>query len=342
MPKLGYAGWGSLIAALCLLALGTGICGAVFFLNQPTGIGNKDVEIGKGATVGQIGRKLYRERLIRSPRLLQIFAYLNGSSRRLTAGVHPFDGQMTTWQVLNELERPRDITQDVTFPEGLRKEKIVDILVDKLDHDREKLLALIDSSALCKELKIEASDLEGYLFPETYRFSVGASENQVLRLMVAHFRAIFDQRLQKRARQVGMSIHEVVTLASIVEGEAQIDTERPVIAAVYLNRLKKRMRLQADPTVQYALPDGPRRLFNKDYRYDSPYNTYRHGGLPPGPIGSPGRASIEAVLFPADVPYLYFVATGDGGHIFTETMGEHEAAKRKTAGARRNTWRKAN
>ena len=337
-----YAGWGSLIVGLCFLTGGVGVFGAAFFLNQPTGVGHKEIEISRGATVGQIGQKLYREKVIRSPRLLQVFAYLNGSSRRLTAGVHPFDGKMTTWQVLNELERARDVTQDVTIPEGLRKERIAEILAKHLEHDRDELLRLMSDPRFCKELKVNSSDLEGYLFPETYKFSVGASERQVLGLMVSHFRAVFDKRLQKRAKAVGMSVHDVVTLASIVEGEAQVDKERPVIAAVYLNRLKKGMRLQADPTVQYALPDGPRRLFNKDYRFDSPYNTYRHNGLPPGPIGSPGRASIEAVLFPADVPYLYFVANGDGGHIFTKTIREHEAAKRKTAQARRNSWRKAN
>jgi len=341
MPKGSYIGWVGLFLALCALGLCTGLCVAIFFLNQPTGIGHKDIEINKGATVLQIGQQLYKERLIRSPRLLQFFSYLNGSSRRLTAGVHPFDGHMTTWQVLLELERPRDVTKNVTIPEGLQKEKVAELLAGALDLDREKLLSLINNLAFCGELLVQAKDLEGYLFPETYKLSTTASEDQVLRVMVDYCFAVFDRKFRKRAREMGMSIHEVITMASIVEGEAQINKERPIIAAVYHNRLKKGMRLQADPTVQYALPDGPRRLFNKDYLYDSPYNTYRHGGLPPGPIGSPGRASIEATIFPADVPYLYFVATGDGGHIFSRTMKEHEAAKRKTAGARRSLWRKS-
>jgi len=342
MRKLNPLGWGGILAGLCLLCLGIGLCTAVFILNSSTGTGQQDVEIKKGMTVGQIGQVLFRERLIRSPRLLRIFAYLNGTSRRLTAGMHPLSGHMTTWQVLLELERPRDVTADVTLREGLQKGEVAEVLATKLNLDRTVLLSLMNSPDFCKQIGVKAKDLEGYLFPETYRFSVATTEKQVLRVMVEHFKDVFNKRLQKRSKEMGMSIHEVMTLASIVEGEAQVDKERPIIAAVYHNRLKSGMRLQADPTVQYALPDGPRRLFNKDYWFDSPYNTYRHGGLPPGPIGNPGRASIEATLFPADVAYLYFVAKGNGGHIFSKTAKEHEAAKRQTLSARRNSWRKTN
>ena len=136
-----------------------------------------------------------------------------------------------------------------------------------------------------------------------------------------------------------MSLHEVVTLASIIEGEARIDEERPVISAVYHNRLRQKMRLQADPTVQYALEDGPRRLFYRDYAIDSPYNTYRVRGLPPGPIMSPGEASLRAALHPADVDYVYFVSQGDGSHLFSRTAAEHGRAKSKTYRARRDGWR---
>ena len=317
-----------------------GACTGIFILNRPTGVGKKEVEIRHGATVKQISQQLYRKRLIHSPHLLQFLAQINGSSRRLKAGIHPFNGQMTTWEVLIELERPRDITQNVTIPEGLEKKQVAALLSEKLNLDQNKLLLLMNSPTFCKTLSVQAKDLEGYLLPETYNFSTTVSEQQVLRRMVEHCRAVFEERLQRRARELEMSIHEVIALASIIEGETSWDSERDTIAAVYHNRLKKGMRLQADPTVQYALPDGPRRLFYKDYSYDSPYNTYRHAGLPPGPINSPGRASIEAALFPADVDYLYFVATGEGGHIFTRTLQEHKAATKRTASARQNTWEK--
>ena len=323
------------VPIVCIL----GACTGIFFFNRPTGVAAQNVEIQKGASVEQIARQLHRERLIRSPHLLQLFAYFKGSSRHLMAGVHPFDGGMTTYGVLLELERSRDVTLKVTIPEGLRKEKIAAILAKKLDLDEQKLLALMNDPAFCKTLSVPGDDLEGYLFPETYQLLAITSEQRVLRRIVGHFHTVFDERLKKRAREIEMSMHEVVILASIVEGETCWDNERDTIAAVYHNRLKKGMRLQADPTVQYALPDGPRRLFYKDYDYDSPYNTYRHAGLPPGPIGSPGRASIEAALFPADVDYLFFVATGKGGHIFSRTFEEHTAAKQKTTPARENSWR---
>ncbi len=326
----------SILPIVCIL----GVCAGIFIFNGPTGVGKKDVEIRQGTTVKQIGQQLYRKRLIRSPHLLQFFAYFNGSSRRLKAGIHPLDGQMTTWEVLLELERPRDITQNVTVPEGSRKTQVAAILSKKLNLDQKKLLLLMNSAAFCKTLSLQAKNLEGYLFPETYNFPITVSEQQILRRMVEHCLTVFDERLQRRAHESGMSIHEVLTLASIIEGETSWDSERDTIAAVYHNRLKKGMRLQADPTVQYALPGEPRRLFYKDYSYDSPYNTYRHEGLPPGPINSPGRASIEAALFPTDVDYLYFVATGEGGHIFTRTLQEHTAAKKRTASVRKNAWKK--
>ncbi len=315
-------------------------CTGIFIFNRPTGVGKKEVEIRHGSTVKQISQQLYRKRLIHSPRLLQILAQLNGSSRRLKAGIHPLDGQMTTWEVLLALEHSREATQNVTISEGLEKTKIAAILSEEMNLDQKKLLLLMNSPTFCKTLSVQAKDLEGYLFPETYNFPITASEQQVLHRMVEHCHAVFDERLQSRARELEMSIHEVITLASIIEGETSWDSERDTIAAVYHNRLKKSMRLQADPTVQYALPGEPRRLFYKDYTYDSPYNTYRQAGLPPGPINSPGRASIEAALFPADVDYLYFVATGKGGHIFTRTLQEHQAAKKRTASVRKNTWQK--
>jgi len=247
---------------------------------------------------------------------------------------------MSAWDVLQELQVPRDITQSITIPEGLRKERVIEILGRELGLDKDRLTRLIDDPLFCKKLNVEARDLEGYLFPETYRVSVAAKEQQVLEILVIQFHRLFSEELRESARQIGMTVHEAVTMASIIEGEAQLDAERTTISAVYHNRLKKKMRLQADPTVQYALPDGPRRLFNKDYEFNSPYNTYRNRGLPPGPIQSPGAASLAAAVNPADVEYLYFVARGDGSHIFTKTAAEHAKAKRETQAARRRTWKR--
>ena len=331
------------VVLLCFAILGTalGILGGAYLLNRPTGIAPCEVVVQKGMSVSQISRLLYREGIIRSPRLLRTFSLLSGTSHRLTAGVHPFHGGMTAWQVLKELEVPRDVTRDVTIPEGMRREQTARMLAESLNLDEEKLLSATGDADFCRAEGVQADNLEGYLFPETYRFSLTMDEAQVIRTMVQHFFKVFDPKMRRRARALGMSIHEVVTLASIVEGEARLDAERPLISGVYHNRLKRKMRLQADPTVQFAIPDGPRRLLYEDYRVDSPYNTYRHRGLPPGPVMSPGRASLEAALFPADVDYLYFVAQGDGSHIFSRTAKEHEAAKQKTRRARRQSWRRA-
>jgi UPF0755 protein len=146
--------------------------------------------------------------------------------------------------------------------------------------------------------------------------------------MVQEFWRQIPDSAEQRARELGMTLHEIITLASLVEGEAMVDSERAMIAGVYRNRLRRGMRLQADPTIQYIIPDGPRRLLKKDLQIESPYNTYLHAGLPPGPINNPGRKSIEAALYPRDVPYLYFVARGDGSHVFSVTMSQHVQAKR--------------
>ena len=329
----------ALTVAVPVFAIAFALSFSLYVLNRPTGVRSKSIRIAKGSSVAAIATRLKKEHVIRSSRFLRGLAVLIGASKSLTAGDHPFSGRMTTWDVLRELQVPRDVTRSVTIPEGLRKNRIVEILARDLELNPVTLSGLIDDPAFCSRLKVDVDNLEGYLFPETYRVSVSATEVQVLEILVAQFHKVFDDNLRRDARRAEMMVHEAVTMASIIEGEAQIDAERATISAVYHNRIKKRMRLQADPTVQYAIPDGPRRLFYKDYAYDSPYNTYRHAGLPPGPIMSPGAASLEAAANPADVDYLYFVARGDGSHVFTKTAKEHEIAKRQTRAARREAWK---
>jgi len=333
-PSLGI----TIAAPLCAIAFA--ISFSLYLLNHPTGYAPKTVRIEQGATLSSIATRLEKERIIRSAWFLKLVASFTGSSRKITAGDHPFSGRMTAWEVLEELQIPRDVTRSVTIPEGLRKERVVDILAKTLELNHDTLLILVEDSVFCRELGVEAMDLEGYLFPETYRVSVTTTERQIVRILVDHFHKAFGTELKAAAMALDMSVHEAVTMASIIEGEAQVGDERSTISAVYHNRLRKRMRLQADPTVQYAIPDGPRRLFYKDYEYPSRYNTYRHGGLPPGPILSPGAASLHAAVHPEDVGYLYFVAKGDGSHVFSRTAAEHEAAKRATKSARRKTWKK--
>jgi UPF0755 protein len=186
---------------------------------------------------------------------------------------------------------------------------------------------------------VQANSLEGYLYPDTYFFTYGVQAPEVLRTLVGHFWKVYNDSLKARTEELGWTVHQVVTLASIVEGEARVDSERALISAVYHNRLKRGMLLQASPTVQFLLPDGPRRLLKRDLEIDSPYNTYRYPGLPPGPINNPGRKSLLAALWPAPVRYLYFVANGDGTHTFSYTLAQHLRAKRKLDRIRREYYR---
>ncbi|MDE2998597.1 MAG: endolytic transglycosylase MltG [Gemmatimonadota bacterium] len=335
-PGIGASVIRSIIVLVCIGAAGLVL--AVLALNRPTPSGERDVFIRKGMSVLQIGRALRREGVIRSPRLLVLFSRFSGTSRQLKAGFHRFHGDMSTWEVHRELSVSRERFRTVTVPEGRTLNQTLRRLAVALDLDEEKLLRLVNDPGFCRRLGVTADNLEGYLFPETYRFSLMMDEEQVVRMMVRQFHDVFDEGMADRTRQLEMTVHEVVTLASIIEGEARLDGERATISAVYHNRLRRGMYLQADPTVQYAIEGGRRRLFYRDYEVDSPYNTYRHRGLPPGPVMCPGAASLRAALYPANVDFLFFVARGDGSHVFSSTAGEHDAAKRKTKWARRRSW----
>ena len=334
--NLGSAIVRSIIALACIGAVGFVLL--VLTLNRSTGWGPRDVVIQKGMSVEQIGRLLHNEGVIRSPRLFILLSLVNRNSRNLKAGTHHFQEGMDTWEILEELTVSKAEFHEVTIPEGRTLLQTLTRLAATADLDERELRRIATDPGFCRRLGVDADNLEGYLFPETYRLSPTMDEEQVIRMLIGQFFAVFSGKLKERAQEIGMSVHEVVTLASIIEGEAQLEEERSTISAVYHNRLKHGMRLQADPTVQYAIEGGPRRLFYRDYRIDSPYNTYRHKGLPPGPVMNPGAASLAAALFPANVDYLYFVAKGDGSHVFSRTSREHDRAKHRTRWARRRNW----
>jgi UPF0755 protein len=244
---------------------------------------------------------------------------------------------LNNYAVLSKLFKGDVVTQQVTIPEGSRATKIAGILNETLGIDSVRFVSLVHDSSYCRAQDINASTLEGYLYPDTYRFHTNTSPEEAIQRMVSRFREVFHDSLIQQAAQIGMTIHQVITLASIVEGEAALDSERSIIAALYKNRLNRNMLLQADPTIQYIIKDGPRRLLNKDLQIDSPYNTYIYPGLPPGPVNSPGIASIRAVLYPDTVHYLYMVANGDGSHTFSRTIRDHLKAKARFDRVRRNS-----
>ncbi len=277
----------------------------------------------------EIASLLKDQEILNNRQIFVLAAQLLGVSRNLQAGNYSFRGRISNYSVLKKLYEGEVTTKMVTIPEGLTAPRIANILKTAVNIDSSRFMSLVHNPKFCDSLGIKAHSLEGYLYPNTYKLYEGITAEKVITYLIYHFKNEFNDSLLQRAEQMKMSVHEVVTLASIVQGEVMVEEEEPIIAALYLNRLKRGMRLQADPTIQYIIKDGPRRLLERDLKIESPYNTYLHRGLPPGPVNNPGISSIRAVLYPAEVDYLFMVANGDGTHTFSETLLEHNRAKKR-------------
>jgi UPF0755 protein len=211
----------------------------------------------------------------------------------------------------------------VLIPPGITARLQARLLARELGCDSAKIMQLFADGSFLASLEVDAPTLEGFLLPETYEFAWNQEESYVLRAIVEQFQRFYGDSLRARERQLGWTTRQVLTMASIVEGESKLAEERAVISGVYHNRLRKGMPMQADPTIQYVIPGGPRRLLYEDLRIESPYNTYRFAGLPPGPVNNPGREAILAALYPLPTSYLYFVANGQGGHRFAGSYESH-------------------
>ena len=244
---------------------------------------------------------------------------------------------MSNFMLMYYLHSHRQDEVRVTLPEGLDLRKVARILSKNLDIDSTEFMTATSNRNILIKHGITAKNAEGYLLPGTYDFAWGSTPEEATGFLIGRFRHFYTDSLKSITAKKGLSETELVTLASIVEAETPLNQEKNMVASVYLNRLKKKMRLQADPTVQYALGGEARRLYYKDLAADSPYNTYRHSGLPPGPICNPGAASILAVLKPAESNFLYFVATGKGGHYFAESLTEHHTNIKKYKLTQRDT-----
>ncbi|MBW2069089.1 MAG: endolytic transglycosylase MltG [Deltaproteobacteria bacterium] len=263
--------------------------------------------------------RLERGQVLKMKMILRVLSL----DRKLKSGEYLIVPYSTPLNVFSVLARGMVVKYAVTIPEGSRIYEVAEIIEENGLAKRDEILRLASSAEFARKVGVNAPTLEGYLFPDTYFFTREDSPEKMLSTMVRRFKQKFRPDWKKRAAKLGFSIHEVVTLASIVEKEAVFDSERPVIAAVFLNRLKKGMPLQSDPTAVYDIPDFRGPVLKRHLRRDSPYNTYVIRGLPPTPICSPGEASIKAVLYPAQVPYLYFVSNGDGTHRFSISYSEH-------------------
>ncbi len=302
----------------------------------PTGPGVQ-FTIRKGSSFREAADTLAAHGLVKSPRLYSWYAKLRGRDRTLRWGTYVIR-QGTSWeQILTDLRLGRGVIHVVTIPEGYSIADIDPLLIDALDLSQDSLDAAVRDTALLHRLDVPTPTLEGYLFPDTYTFPDKISARDAVRMMVDEFEKAWKPEWTEQARAMKLTRHDIVTLASIVEREVRKDEERPVVAAVYLNRLKIGMPLMADPTVTYALGKKPGRVLLKDLKVKSPYNTYLRTGLPPGPIASPGAASMRASVYPAKVPYKFFVAAPDGHHEFRRTYAEHLEAIRMIRGAKKDS-----
>ena len=284
------------------------------------------VEVPPGAGPAAIGRRLKDAGIVRDELSFRVALWRSGQARRLQAGEYRFDRPMNPREVIDKIARGDVFMRPVTFPEGLTLRQMSQIYERDGLGSAAEFVKAAQNAALIREVDPSATDLEGYLFPNTYSLPRKSTAGELVQRMVTAFRDALTPELVERAAARGLSVRQLVTLASLVEKETAKPDERPVVAAVYSNRLRIGMGMQCDPTVIYALERAGRytgNLTREDLRFDSPYNTYRYAGLPPGPIASPGRASLEAAANPADVPYIYFVSRNDGSHVFSTTLYEH-------------------
>lgn len=291
------------------------------------------VIVPRGSTFGQATDSLAKAKIVKWPAGFRLMARFSGKDRNIKPGTYLLK-KGTPWkEVLSALNGGLGVVNSVTVPEGFMVRQIVPLLARRLDLPADSISAAVRDTTLRKRLDIPTETLEGYLFPDTYAFPDGTKARDAIAEMVRRFEREWKAEWEARLTELAMNRNDIITLASIIEKEARLPEERPVISAVYHNRLKKQMLLQADPTVQYALPAHTQRVLYRDLEVKSPYNTYRNPGLPPGPIASPGGPSIVAALFPANVAYLYFVAFPDGHHEFRTTLAEHEQAKKQSQSA---------
>ena len=292
--------------------------------------------VKRGETLSDIAGHLQELGAISSKSNFIFFGKLFGKGTRMKTGRYAIEPSYSMARITRIITRGEAAPFNITIREGYTMAETARLLENIIGLDVEKFKKIVADPYLLDSLGIEAENLEGYLSPSTYNFFYEESAATVVSKMVDNFFNTLPDSFEIKANKLGLTFHEAVTLASLIEEEAMIDSERPTIASVFLNRLKKRMRLECDPTVIYAMGGLNRPLLRKDLTYDSPYNTYRNYGLTPGPISNPGVRSLEAVANPATENYLYFVARGDGAHIFSYTLRDHINATNRVKRIRRN------
>ena len=314
-----------LAAAVLLVSAGA----FVLYVPGPKRSGTTTVSIAEGEGFGRIADRLLAAGLVRHPLPIVLWARLSGQDRRVGWGEYTFHSPVRPVDVVARLAGLPDPVHQVTIPEGLTVAESVTLLATHDLGSEESFRCVLEDPRFLYSLDLPPEGAEGYLFPDTYTFPRSMSAERVLKMLIDRFHEQFDDALIERARTLGLSEHEAVTIASLIEEETSRAEERRIVSAVFHNRLRRGMRLQSDPTVLYGRLAGDRRITRRDLRTATPHNTYVIQGLPPTPIANPGRASLQAAVEPAPVDYLYFVAKGDGTHQFSTTLSAHQAAVRR-------------
>jgi len=309
------------------------LVGAFFYFSFPACKGKVSFTIPRGCSVNKIGDILERSGAIRSSLVFNLWLRILGYDRKILAGSYEVKCS-PVWELIKKLRFPKLLYLKITIPEGMSNKELADYLSTKYGFNKKKLFSAYRDKEIIARYHIPSDTLEGFLYPNTYFFPVNIGERKLVEYLVKEFFKEIDVREgEKLAVKVGLkSFYEALILASIVEKEAKVEDEKPIIARVFLNRLKKGMPLEACPTIWYIIGHRKdKRLYYRDLRVKSPYNTYIHKGLPPTPISNPSKSTIYAVLHPANVSYLYFVSRNDGSgrHFFSNTLREHIRAKRK-------------
>ena len=292
----------------------------------PVADNTAEIEIPKGTTFRQAAEIFSRARVIREKNLFVFIGRITGIDRKIRAGFYAVDNTMNLLDLLRALKIGQIVEYDITVIEGDSLREIAAKFAERNIIQEGEFRKLVSDRDFLAAYRIDAPSVEGFLYPDTYKIPKGMEPRDAVGMMIDTMRQHFSEDLRARALEIGMSETEVLTLASIIEKEAAADEERPLISAVYHNRLKKKMLLQADPTAIYGIKSSREKITLEDLKKRTPYNTYTTEGLPPGPIASAGIKSITAALYPADVPYLFFVSNNDGTHHFSATAAEHEAA----------------
>jgi peptidoglycan lytic transglycosylase G len=329
LKKLGVA------VSILLFFLLAGVTGVYLNIDSDakTPAGNGSVQQVVTVRTGQAFKAfsviLYTKGLILHPIKFRWFARIKGYDKHIKAGEYKFSNAMTPEKILQTMVEGKVLMHRMTIPEGYNLRQVARAVEASGLGTEADFFKTATDPEFVHSLGIHAQTVEGYLFPDTYYFTINATPKDIIRTMIKRFREVFTTKWKDRAKALGMTIHQVMTLASIIEKESGAAGERPIISSVFHNRLKRKMRLESDPTVIYGIRNYDGNITRKDLESPTPYNTYTMRGLPPGPISNAGVKSIEAALYPADTQYLYFVSKKDGTHYFSSNFKEHEQAVRR-------------